>query len=72
MSAAEIKAMFRSRVQIEHMVPHALTANDHPSNLQFLTPEDHKPKTAKDVKAIAKSKRIAKKQAEFRKRLLLS
>jgi len=70
MEPEEIKALFRSRVQVEHMVPHALTQDDHPSNLQFLAPADHKPKTARDVKAIAKSKRIAKKEAEFRRRLL--
>ncbi len=70
MSAAEIKALFRARVHVEHIVPHALTGDDHPSNLRYMAPEDHKPKTATDVKAIAKSKRIARKQDEFRRRVL--
>jgi hypothetical protein len=70
MESADIKELFRSRVQVEHMVPHALTANDHPSNLRFITPDDHKPKTAADVKAIAKSKRVARAEEEFRRRLL--
>lgn len=70
MEPEAIKALFRSRVQIEHMVPHALTMDDHPSNLQFMAPADHKPKTVRDVKAIAKSKRIEKKEAEFRRRML--
>lgn len=70
MSAAEIKALFRSRVHVEHIVPHALTADDHPSNLRFMAPEDHKPKTVLDVKAIAKSKRVAREHEAFRSRVL--
>ena len=70
MEPAAIKALFRSRVQVEHMVPHALTQDDHPRNLQFLATADQKPKTSRDVAAIAKSKRIEKAEAEFRRRML--
>ena len=70
MEPAEIKELFRSRVIVEHMVPHALTGDDHPSNLQFMTPEDHKPKTSRDVKAIAKSKRVEKATEAFHRRIL--
>tara|TARA_R110000868_G_scaffold109725_2_gene297997 strand:+ start:4559 stop:4999 length:441 start_codon:yes stop_codon:yes gene_type:complete len=70
MDPAEIKALFRSRVHVEHMVPHALTGDDHPSNLRFLTPDEHKPKTARDVTEIAKSKRVGKDTAAFRRRVL--
>ena len=70
MGPAEIKALFRARVQIEHIVPHSLTGNDHPSNLQFLTPEDHKPKTSRDVTEIAKTKRIEKATDAFRRMVL--
>ncbi len=70
MAPAEIKALFRSRVHVEHIVPHALTADDHPSNLRFMTPDDHKPKTVIDVKAIAKTKRLEKDTDAFRRRIL--
>ena len=70
MTAREIIEAFHARTHIEHIVPHALTANNHPSNIQYLVPVEHAPKTKRDVTEIAKSKRISKKQAEFRQRLL--
>ena len=70
MTAKEIIEVFASRTNVEHIVPHALTANNHPSNIQYLTPDEHAPKTKRDVTEIAKTKRISKKQAEFRQRLL--
>lgn len=58
-------------VQYDHATPHALTADDRPQNLTPMCRNDHRRKTAvKDVPEIAKSKRIAKADAEFRSRLL--
>ena len=70
MTAREIIDAFHARTNVEHIVPHALTANNHPSNIQYLTPDEHAPKTKRDVTEIAKTKRVAKKQAEFRRKLL--
>jgi len=70
MTAREIIEVFASRTNVEHIVPHALTANNHPSNIQYLTPDEHAPKTKRDVTEIAKTKRISKKQEAFRQRLL--
>ncbi len=66
----EIIETFAERTHVEHIVPHALTGNNHPSNIQYLAPEEHAPKTARDVTEIAKTKRIEAKQAEFRRRVL--
>lgn len=70
MTAQEIIARFEAMTHDEHRVPHAIGGTNHPTNLDFLTPEEHAPKTKIDVTAIAKTKRIAKQQEEFRKRLL--
>lgn len=70
MTAREIIETFHARTHVEHIVPHALTASNHPSNIQYLTPDEHAPKTKRDVTEIAKTKRILKKQAEFRQRVL--
>lgn len=70
LTALEIIETFAERTHIEHIVPHALTQNNHPSNIQFLAPDEHAPKTKTDVTAIAKTKRVAKKHEEFRRKLL--
>ena len=78
MTAREIIETFYDRVQEEHIVPAALGRDlgwsreriNHPSNIQYLTTEDHKPKTRRDVKAYYKGERISKSQEEFRQRLL--
>lgn len=57
-------------VEWDHKHPVALGGDDHFSNLQPLTAEDHLIKTKRDIKAIAKTKRLTKKQQEFRTRLL--
>ena len=70
LTAREIIEAFGERTHVEHIVPHALDHNDHPSNIQFLTPDEHAPKTRRDVTEIAKTKRIAKDHEEFRRKLL--
>jgi len=70
MTPAEIVATFKKRIEVEHIVPFAITKNNHPSNLQFMAPDEHAPKTKVDVREIAKTKRVEKKQAEFKRKLL--
>lgn len=69
-SSGDAKAIIAS-VQYDHGTPHALTKDDRPQNLTPMIREDHAVKTAEiDVPAIAKSKRVARKHAEFRARIL--
>lgn len=56
-------------VQWDHMTPHAIGGSDHPSNLQPLMKREHLEKTKRDVKAIAKGKRLQKKQAAHKQRM---
>ena len=70
LTAREIIEAFGERTHVEHIVPHALDHNDHPSNIQFLTPDDHAPKTKRDRKELAKTSRVRKTQEEFRRKLL--
>ena len=70
LTAREIIEAFGERTHVEHIVPHALDHNDHPSNIQFLTPDDHAPKTKRDRKELAKTSRIRKTQEEFRRKLI--
>ena len=70
MTTAEIIETFFARVHIEHIVPHALNQNNHPSNIQFMAPDEHAPKTKRDVTEIAKTKRIEKKHEAFRAQIL--
>lgn len=61
LTAGEVYDVFMERVQIDHIVPRAIGGADHHSNYQPLAPTvDHKPKTKRDVREIAKTKRIAK------------
>lgn len=62
MSAAQYLSLFH----LDHTTPHVWTKNDHFSNLSFLYIREHREKTKSDVKAIAKVRRGAKKQEEFR------
>lgn len=57
-------------VQWDHLSPHAVSADDRPQNYDPKSPEDHLAKTKVDVKRIAKGKRLARKQEEFRRKLL--
>lgn len=69
-SSGDAKAII-AFVQYDHGVPHAFTADDRPQNLEPMRKADHAAKTAKlDVPRIAKAKRIAKAEAEFRRRVL--
>jgi hypothetical protein len=70
MTAKEIVEEFERRTQDEHIVPHAIGGPTHPSNMQIIVAEDHAPKTKIDVREIAKTKRIMKKEEEFRARIL--
>lgn len=71
LTAKEVFEVFRDRIAVDHIVPRAIGGEDHHSNYQPLLREaEHKPKTKKDIAAIAKTKRIAKQQQEFRSRLL--
>ena len=78
MTAREIVETFFSRVQEEHMTPAAIGRDlgwsreriNHPSNIQYLTTDDHKPKTKRDVKAYYKGERVLKTEAEFRAKIL--
>jgi len=49
-------------VQVEHTIPLALGGLDHISNLTLIAVECHKAKTRADRKAIAKAKRILKRE----------
>lgn len=67
LTAGEIISM----VDWNHIVPHAIGGTDHPSNLEPMLRSEHKERTAKiDIPQIAKTKRIEKKQAEFRSKIL--
>lgn len=64
LTAAEIYDLFKSRVDVDHIVPRGIGGRDHPSNYQILRRKiEHGPKTKKDIREIAKTKRVAKKQA---------
>jgi hypothetical protein len=52
-----------AHVQWDHITPLAMGGSNHFSNLQPLSKDDHREKTRKDVRAIAKSRRIARAQA---------
>lgn len=70
MTAKEIIKAFAARTHVEHIVPHALTGNNHPSNIQYLAPDEHKPKTSRDISEIAKTKRIEGDHEAFRRKML--
>ena len=61
-----------ARFHFDHdPIPHAQGGPDEPWNLTPLPVADHRDKTAKiDVPQIAKTKRITRKQEEFRQRML--
>jgi 5-methylcytosine-specific restriction endonuclease McrA len=54
--------------EIDHVLPLALGGSNEPGNLEALCLHCHKAKTARDIKAIAKAKRIAKREAGENKR----
>jgi hypothetical protein len=70
MTAAEIIELFRKRIRDDHIAPVSVSKNNHVSNRQLITIEDHAEKTARDVPQIAKTRRIEKEHAEFRRRVL--
>lgn len=71
LTAKEVFEVFRDRIHIDHVVPRAIGGEDHHANYQPLLREaEHKPKTKKDITAIAKTKRIEKQHQEFRTKLL--
>lgn len=70
MTAQQIIDEFEAATDDDHITPRKLGGSDHVSNMQPLIKVDHAKKTKKDVKVIAKSKRLSEAQAEFRRRLL--
>lgn len=68
MTPREIVEAFERRVDWHHGIEHAIGGSMHPTNLEPLSPEDHKviPSTAR----VAKAKRISRDHEEFRKRIL--
>lgn len=68
MTPREIIQTFEKRVHWHHNVEHAIGGTMHPTNISPLDPVEHKqvPSTTR----VAKTKRIAKAQEEFRRRLL--
>ena len=68
---AEIVAAFEARIAHDHRIPLALGGTNHPTNIDHLARRFHTSvKTPDDLSAIAKAKRIAKAQAEFRTAVL--
>jgi hypothetical protein len=57
-------------VQWDHGVPDALGGGTGAGNIRPMTVADHAIKTKRDVKEIAKAKRLAKSHAEFRRKIL--
>lgn len=71
LTAKEVYDVFRDRIDVDHIVPRTVGGADHHANYQpLLRATEHKPKTKKDITAIAKTKRIEKAQKEFRNKLL--
>lgn len=66
MTAKEVIAVF----QFDHTELHALGGSDHHSNLYPRPCPEHRTKSRKDTSAVAKVKRLTRKQEEFRARLL--
>lgn len=64
LTAKEVFEVFRDRIHIDHVVPRAIGGEDHHANYQpLLRATEHKAKTKRDVREIAKTKRVAKKHA---------
>lgn len=57
-------------VDWNHIVLHAWTEDDHHANLEPLLRLDHRATVPGAIKAAAKTRRITKKEEEFRRRLL--
>lgn len=70
MTAQAVISLFDSRINYEHSTPYAISQNNHPTNVTIMTPEDHAPKTKRDVTEIARTKRIERDHEQFRQRLL--
>lgn len=66
----DIVDRFEKMFHDDHRIPRGLGGSEHVSNRQPLSPEDHREKTKRDVKTIAKSKRVEKAQDEFRAKIL--
>jgi hypothetical protein len=61
----------KSGLAWDHVVALALDGSNHPTNLQPLTIDDHKVKTKRDVKTIARAKRLTKDEEAFRRKMLV-
>lgn len=64
LTAKEVFEVFKDRIDIDHVVPRAIGGDDHHANYQpLLRATEHKVKTKRDVREIAKTKRIVKAQS---------
>lgn len=68
MTPREIIETFERRVDWHHIVERAIGGTMHPTNLDPLDRAEHK--TIPSTSRVAKTRRIEKEQAEFRRRLL--
>lgn len=57
-------------VQWDHRIPLASGGTNDAQNMQPLSKAEHKAKTRRDIANIARAKRLTKKQAECRRRIL--
>lgn len=79
LTAREIIETFEERVHWDHIAargfrkddsPEEIARVDHPSNIQPLAIEQHGEKTPRDIRNVAKAKRVEKKHQDFRRRML--
>lgn len=64
LTAKEVYEVFRDRIDVDHIVPREVGGPDHHANYQpLLRATEHKVKTKRDVREIAKTKRIRKAQS---------
>ena len=79
MTAREIIETFEERVHWDHIAargfrrddsPEEIARVDHPSNIQPLAIEQHGEKTPRDIRNVAKAKRVERKHQAFRQKLL--
>lgn len=59
-----------ARFEYDHGVLHALDGSDHPTNLTPRPVAEHRKKSSKDTKIVAKVRRIAPAHEDFRRRML--
>lgn len=63
------KSARKDSAEVDHRVPLALGGDDDPAQCEVLCRLCHKRKTKQDVRAIAKARRVGKRQDELRARM---